>query len=101
DRLSWSSPHLGKLGDHERSGAVRCCQTARPRRHEDGRAALWPSCPVLHPRPNRCDGTKLRHGRTVEGEGVVMARGRPKKRGLWAEKDRIRVKVWDARKSQA
>ena len=29
-----------------------------------------------------------------------MARGRPKKKGLWAEKDRIRVKVWEALKSQ-
>ena len=29
-----------------------------------------------------------------------MARGRPKKEGLWAEKDRIRVKVWEALKSQ-
>lgn len=29
-----------------------------------------------------------------------MPRGRPKKKGLWAEKDRIRVKVWEALKSQ-
>ena len=29
-----------------------------------------------------------------------MARGRPKEQGLWAEKDRIRVKVWEALKSQ-
>ena len=29
-----------------------------------------------------------------------MARGRPKKQGLWAEKQRIRVKVWEALKSQ-
>ena len=29
-----------------------------------------------------------------------MARGRPKKEGLWAEKDRIRVKVWEVLKSQ-
>ena len=29
-----------------------------------------------------------------------MARGRPKKEGLWAEKDRIRVMVWESLKSQ-
>jgi hypothetical protein len=29
-----------------------------------------------------------------------MARGRPPKEGLWAEKNRIRVKVWEALKSQ-
>ena len=29
-----------------------------------------------------------------------MARGRPKKESLWAEKDRIRVMVWEALKSQ-
>jgi len=29
-----------------------------------------------------------------------MARGRPKKKGLWSEKDRIREKVWEALKSQ-
>ena len=29
-----------------------------------------------------------------------MARGRPKKQGLWAEQYRIRVKVWEALKSQ-
>jgi hypothetical protein len=29
-----------------------------------------------------------------------MPRGRPKEKGLWAEKDRIRVKAWEALKSQ-
>jgi hypothetical protein len=29
-----------------------------------------------------------------------MARGRPKKQGLWAERDRIGLKVWEAIKSQ-
>jgi hypothetical protein len=31
---------------------------------------------------------------------VIAARGRPKKKDLWSEKERIRVKVWEALKSQ-